>query len=1279
MAEDNKLGVRFDANIEGLLKKIEELGKALEGTRQDFEKTGRELSGAFDTVPQSLETIANLIKEQTALMDKNQQAIKNSMRASAEEAGTLQTALEGSRDAAMQQSVALQQSSDGIESSRSRLKVMREELVRLREQGLGPTDEAFAQLEKQAAELQDAIDDVTKGIKKQSSDTRSLDNVINVAQSAASAIGLYQSALVAMGVEEEKAAVITAKLQSIMVTIQGLQQLQNTLLDNSTATYKIYHRFLQLIGVEKKVQTAATVAQTAAVTAETVATEAATTATKGLWATLMANPLFAILAGILALATAIWGATKAIAAFVTKSEDAKKSIENLNRESANLNRTLEERKRRLNELKNFYKSVGDTEEDYAKREVREAEYQVSKINELLQERKRQRDEWWKSAWWHSDDIADEFNKSIKEEENRLNAAKIALETTQQRATDESLKSEEESNVRTETARKNARQARIEAMKDGQEKELKQLQEGWENEKKELRKQEEEAEKHNKRFEAIEVRDEIRAKETLYQKKRLDIIEKYNKELSEKRKKEIENEKQYAETIKKIREAIDEYNNQPGERETEYSRRLIEEDNRYKAEKSKLESDQQEALRIARTATEKRQIKDLYKVRAEQLKDQHEKLVAKIHEWAKDEREAVLLSTTSVLQTTLQNTIEEINKEAEKEIERILNAGGDPIEISAVLVKQKLRTENALYDDNIAKIEQRTKAKKEQLEIDKEAKAISESEYQRALSKIESDNLEEQIAEVKRLQVVYEEFGASADKVNELKDRIAELERALQKLNATTATTNSINKKETWDAVGNGVKKVTNEFNALGNSVGSVVAGVGGMFDAIQKGFNQTAIAADDTQGKINAYADAATTIASTAISLYNANKAQRQANQELKDAYRDAQIAALHQAALTRIEANQYEESLFGVNNPYEKAIVSIKKYEAAQKELATYAKALGYGQVQTGTKKETDWGNVASTAVVTGLSGAGAGATIGAAIGTAAGPVGTAIGAAVGVIAGALVSYFGSSQKEYAVYASLKQRFGHIYDPETFELNKGILASYALLDESTKNMVDNWEEIKDKMQEAKETLESTISELMSDVGDSLTDSLVNAFRSGELTNAIDDFKDYITDKLRQLYMGTILNNVFGTALDNLETSMKNSMGLNGATADGEWVTDLQEFFGNVPYLIEQAGSAMEAVQQLGEQSGYDIFGKNKAQSQSALSGTVSSMTEQTAEAINGNFLGLKLTAMEINAQFLESNNILTDSLSVQRQIADNTRFCERLVAIENTLKHIDSIGVKAL
>jgi hypothetical protein len=114
--------------------------------------------------------------------------------------------------------------------------------------GLEKGSKAWTDLAKKAGELKDKVDDIRQATARFASDTKALDDVINLAKSATSVFGVLQGAMSEFGVESEEAAEAIKKLQATMTILTSLQQLQNSL-KGSSATATLLTKAMNLLGI----------------------------------------------------------------------------------------------------------------------------------------------------------------------------------------------------------------------------------------------------------------------------------------------------------------------------------------------------------------------------------------------------------------------------------------------------------------------------------------------------------------------------------------------------------------------------------------------------------------------------------------------------------------------------------------------------------------------------------------------------------------------------------------------------------------------------------------------------------------------------------------------------------------------------------------------------------------------------------------------------------------------------------------------------------------------
>ena len=94
---------------------------------------------------------------------------------------------------------------------------------------------AFNEIAKEAAMLEDKIGDVNARVKALASDTRALDTLVGVTQGITGGFAAWQGATALLGIENEELNEKLLKAQGSVALLNGVQQVANTLNKDSVA------------------------------------------------------------------------------------------------------------------------------------------------------------------------------------------------------------------------------------------------------------------------------------------------------------------------------------------------------------------------------------------------------------------------------------------------------------------------------------------------------------------------------------------------------------------------------------------------------------------------------------------------------------------------------------------------------------------------------------------------------------------------------------------------------------------------------------------------------------------------------------------------------------------------------------------------------------------------------------------------------------------------------------------------------------------------------------
>lgn len=365
----------------------------------------------------------------------------------------------------------------------------------------------------------------------------------------------------------------------------------------------------------------------------------------------------------------------------------------------------------------------------------------------------------------------------------------------------------------------------------------------------------------------------------------------------------------------------------------------------------------------------------------------------------------------------------------------------------------------------------------------------------------------------------------------------------------------------------------------------------------------------------------------------------RRSLEDWQKALRNAEQAA----RMRQIEgAGAGTENIFGLGSPYRKAIGGMAKYSAAMVHLAQMQDALAGGSVQTGTRKALNWKNIGT--------GTGSGAAAGAALGSIIPGLGTLLGAAIGAGVGAIAG--GLALKAEPVFESLLDHYGTLFD-EDFNLDPRILDDYDLLDEKTREIVDNWTDIRQAALDAQEEMRDNLADLVGDMADTIRDKLAEAWRSRKIFSAIDDVRDYVGGVIEDLTEQIVFSSIFQDLFEGLQKDMEASFGAGG---DQDIRDDLAAFLEAWPGLLESYSAAMDQAREAAAAQGLDLWGTQTAPSSSLAAGIQKELIEGNSSlmasymnAIRGDVSALRSLASNIAPT---AQNYMTQMLARVETIA---------------------------
>ena len=501
-----------------------------------------------------------------------------------------------------------------------------------------------------------------------------------------------------------------------------------------------------------------------------------------------------------------------------------------------------------------------------------------------------------------------------------------------------------------------------------------------------------------------------------------------------------------------------------------------------------------------------------------------------------------------------------------------------------------------------------------------------------------------------LQQIEANGGEASDAIQEATLEIQELSQALAEI-----PTKRISE------IGKGIQGIFSSLASIGGELGEIFStassAIGNILSSLKSGASTMDLLGNAVSG---------------IMQVVSVVTEQSRKNAEEEKKYAEAVEASYHRLALARINAYRAsEDNIFGVENPYKRAIAGAKRYRQAMLELQNMMVRLSNGRVQTGTKQVVSGKNIAKGAL--------GGAAAGAALGSIIPGIGTAIGGAIGAIFGGLVG--ASAKKTVPVFKSLASQYGTILKEgsKTFELNPKILADYDKLDEATKKLVDNWEAIRKEALEAQKEMRETFQKLSGDIGDLLGKALADAFRTGEWESEMANFEKKLDEMIGRILDQLIFSAVFGEEFRKLQKAMEDSFGVGG---DQSIVDDIIAFKKIYRKLVEEYKKAKKEAQEEMGNEGIDIWSEDSERDAVARKGLAQASQDSINElmGIATNQLLQLRTLVELQRKPNPNDSYRSLVLgSIARHvatIATHTQHLERLEALATDLASIKRDGI---
>ncbi len=220
--------------------------------------------------------------------------------------------------------------------------------------------------------------------------------------------------------------------------------------------------------------------------------------------------------------------------------------------------------------------------------------------------------------------------------------------------------------------------------------------------------------------------------------------------------------------------------------------------------------------------------------------------------------------------------------------------------------------------------------------------------------------------------------------------------------------------------------------------------------------------------------------------------------------------------------------------------------------------------------------------------------------------------------------------------------------------------------------LVEDWE----TYQEALEAIRDYLSGIFGDLGEQLTDALVDAFENG--SDAAEKFTKSVGQALRDLAKNMIYSQTLGKIFEDAQKRVEEIYKSSGDsdTKFEQWTAIMQQLISDAMGQQDEFNRMWAEFQRLAEQSGISIDDTEKMEqsAQSGRAGAVQTVTQESFSRVEGLITSIQIHCANMDDDLHGSTDILNQSLEVLRRIYENTI---SLPVILQLLQRIQQEGLK--
>lgn len=186
-------------------------------------------------------------------------------------------------------------------------------------------------------------------------------------------------------------------------------------------------------------------------------------------------------------------------------------------------------------------------------------------------------------------------------------------------------------------------------------------------------------------------------------------------------------------------------------------------------------------------------------------------------------------------------------------------------------------------------------------------------------------------------------------------------------------------------------------------------------------------------------------------------------------------------------------------------------------------------------------------------------------------------------------------------------------------------------MSDDNKSAFQNMINLSKQAEEALQAVKDYLSDIFGDLGNMMSDALVDAFKNG--SDAAQAFTDSVSNMLEQLAQQMVYSVTLAPVIEKAQGQMMDVMqnvGLSDEEKFKQWTNILGDFVDDAVGEQNNANLLYEELKKIAAEKGFNIFEAEESSSQESTQKGFATMSQEAGDELNGRFTALQMSNEEI-------------------------------------------------